>query len=150
MGMFRTRPLIDQGLVGRLNLFAEPSRNVYFDSATSTMTARIEVAGEGSTDDAPAQGDNATVILAFVCHSMAASLAEFFQGNRRMCVGGYGRPGTGHNRVYGSGTLQLNFAYPDSQTALEIETMVEQSFHRALPRIRGPILGASAFCPICC
>ena len=131
MGVYGTRALINQGFIGRLNVFAEPSGNVYFDSATSTMTARIEVAGEGSTDDAPATGHNATVILAFICRQMASDLAWFFQGNRRMCVGGL-HTGTAHNRVYGSGVLQLNFAYPDRKTALEIQALVELSFRRAL------------------
>ena len=131
MGVYGTRALINQGFIGRLNVFAEPSGNVYFDSATSTMTARIEVAGEGSTDDAPATGHNATIILAFICRQMASDLAWFFQENRRMCVGGL-HTGTAHNRVYGSGVLQLNFAYPDRKTALEIQALVDLSFRRAL------------------
>lgn len=136
MGVFGTKALIERGFVGRLNLFAEPSGSVYFDSATSTMTTRIEVSGEGSTDDAPSQGDNATLILAALCHKMAASLAPFFEtGGRRMCVAGVST-GTTHNRVYGSGALYLNFAYPDLETAREMEALVERSFDRAVAEFK--------------
>jgi acetylornithine deacetylase len=132
MGTYGTKSLIDRGFAGRLNLFAEPSGNVYFDSATSTMTARVEVDGSGSSDDAPAQGDNATVILASICRSMAESLAGFFEsGGRRMCVAGL-NTGRAHNRVYGSGALYFNFAYPDLKTAREIERLVEQAYTRAV------------------
>jgi acetylornithine deacetylase/succinyl-diaminopimelate desuccinylase-like protein len=145
MGTYGTRTLIERGFVGRLNLFAEPSGGVYFDSATSTMTARVEVRGEDSTDDAPAQGDNATLILSFVCRSMAASLAGFFEASgRRMCVAGI-NTGAAHNRVYGSGALYLNFAYADVGTGREIEGLVGRAFRRAVEEFEDEFAASPLF-----
>jgi acetylornithine deacetylase/succinyl-diaminopimelate desuccinylase-like protein len=135
MGVYGTKTLIDQGFIGRLNIFAEPCGNIFFDSATSTMTARIEILGQSSTDDAPDQGDNATVILASICRNMALALAGFFQdGTSRMCVAGI-HTGTMHNRVYGSGTLHLNFSYSGMEQAQQIQALVERSFHDALQAV---------------
>jgi len=145
MGAYGTKALIDRNFVGRLNLFAEPSGGVYFDSATSTMTARIEVHGQGSTDDAPASGDNATLILSALCHSMTATLAEYFAApGRRMCVGGV-NTGTAHNRVYGSGALWLNFAYSDTKTATEIELLVTRAFDQAIAEFETEFSAHSLF-----
>jgi acetylornithine deacetylase len=109
------------------------------------MTARVEVRGEGSTDDAPALGENATLILSSVCLGMARELAGFFEtGGRRMCVAGL-HTGDSHNRVYGSGALLFNFAYPDAATAREIQTRVERSFERALAEFEKEFESESLF-----
>ncbi len=145
MGVYGTRVLIESGYVGRLNVFAEPSGGVYFDSATSTMTARIEVSGKGSTDDAPANGDNASVILGFICQKMARTLTEFFEeSGRRMCVGGL-NTGNSHNRVYGSGTLWFNFSYSDLETAQAIESRVREAFDEAIADFERQFSSSSLF-----
>jgi len=145
MGVYGTRLLIENGYVGRLNVFAEPSGGVYFDSATSTMTARIEVSGKSSTDDAPADGDNASVMLAFICQKMAGTLGEFFEeSGRRMCVGGL-NTGNSHNRVYGSGTLWFNFAYSDLETAQTIESRVREAFDEAIADFERQFSSSSLF-----
>jgi acetylornithine deacetylase len=132
MGVYGTKALVDGGFVGRLNIFAEPTNGVYFNAATSTMTARVDVSGEGSTDDFPGDGVNATVLLSSICHSMARQLAGPFEGSGlKACIGGI-HTGTMHNRVYGTGSLHMNFAYADEAKALFIESLVDEAFANAL------------------
>lgn len=112
MGSYGTRVLVERGLTGRLNVFAEPSGGVYFDSCTASMTARIRVDGNGSTDDEPEAGENATLLLGYVAAELAARLdAPVAAAGAKVCIGGLAT-GTMHDRVYGEGTLMVNLAYP--------------------------------------
>ncbi|MFI0980755.1 M20/M25/M40 family metallo-hydrolase [Streptomyces sp. NPDC021093] len=124
MGSFGTRWLTSLGHVGRLMLFAEPTGRTFLDSSTATMTLCVTVDGEDSTDDHPEQGHNATVALGF----LATRLAEDLGGGSaadgaRVTIAGL-HTGTAHNRVYGSGRLLLNIAYPDAATGARMQRRV--------------------------
>jgi len=108
MGTFGTRPLLERGFVGALNVFCEPTDLRYQPRATASATARVRVRGAGAIDDRPGDGHNATVLLGF----LAAHLAEELTGDTdgHACVAGL-HTGTLHNRVYGSGDLLVNLAY---------------------------------------
>ena len=45
MGTFGTRPLVEEGYVGRLNVFCEPTGLRYLPRSTASMTACVRVAG---------------------------------------------------------------------------------------------------------
>ncbi|MGX7824472.1 M20/M25/M40 family metallo-hydrolase [Actinokineospora sp. 24-640] len=103
MGVFGTRPLVEAGHVGALNVFCEPTGGRYQPSATAAATAEVRVDGEGAVDDLPGAGHNATVLLGH----LAAHLGARLDG---ACVAGL-HTGTAHNRVYGSGSLLVNLPY---------------------------------------
>jgi acetylornithine deacetylase/succinyl-diaminopimelate desuccinylase-like protein len=108
MGTFGTRPLVERGFVGALNVFCEPTGLRYLPRATASATARVRVAGAGAIDDRPGDGHNATVLLGFLAQHLAGELISDADG--RACIAGL-HTGTAHNRVYGSGDLLVNLAY---------------------------------------
>ncbi|PYC80521.1 peptidase M20 [Streptomyces tateyamensis] len=117
LGTLGTRPLVEQGHYGRLNVFCEPTGNLALTSSTAAMTARLRVVGQDAVDDQPAAGHNATVLLGFLAQHLAATVHP---GDGRLCVAGL-HTGHLHNRVYGRGELLLNLAYPDRATAQRLE-----------------------------
>jgi acetylornithine deacetylase/succinyl-diaminopimelate desuccinylase-like protein len=136
LGAYGTKHLVREGYLGRLNIVCEPTEFAYFDRTAAAMTARISVAGEGSSDDEPLQGQNATILLAALTDILVRELSpRVLALGAKMCVGGL-YTGAMHNRVYGSGQLLLNFAYPSVEVALELEALVETSFAEAVERFR--------------
>lgn len=132
MGSYGTRHVLDAGFGGRLIVFAEPTRGRYFDSCTATMTAAIEVAGDGCTDDDPSAGHNATILLGYVAHQLARSLDEPVRRlGGKLCVGGV-CTGSRHDRVYGAGRLLVNVAYPDVAAGDLLATATEDALASAL------------------
>nr|WP_255429988.1 M20/M25/M40 family metallo-hydrolase [Streptomonospora sp. PA3] len=126
MGSFGTRPLIEHGFVGRLNLFCEPTSLRYLPRSTAAMTARIRAAGRDAVDDRPDRGHNATVLLGFLAQHLAHALPERTGGAAPVCVAGL-HTGTRHNRVYGSGDLLLNLPYADARAAPRLGEAVESA-----------------------
>lgn len=132
MGVYGTRYLVERGFVGQLNVFVEPSDGSYFDSSTTSMTWEARVDGQGSTDDFPDQGQNATLMLAFVAQHMAAALSPVMEAlGVKMTLAGL-HTGHQHNRVYGEGRLLFNFAYSDVDSARTARQAVETTFENAL------------------
>jgi acetylornithine deacetylase len=132
MGVLGTRVVAALGYTGRLNVVAEPTSLRFFDRTTTSMTARVEVAGTGSTDDEPTLGQNATILLGAVVDRLARRLApRVEQAGGKLCIAGL-HTGDMHNRVYGSGRLLLNFAYPSAQAAQAIERAAEEELGGAL------------------
>jgi acetylornithine deacetylase/succinyl-diaminopimelate desuccinylase-like protein len=119
MGTIGTRPLVEQGFVGRLNVFCEPTGLRYLPRATAAMTASVRVDGRDATDDRPDRGHNATVLLGFLAAHLGFELARRAP-HARVCIAGL-ETGPRHNRVYGSGELLVNLAYsaPDAGRPLE-------------------------------
>ncbi|GAA4867747.1 M20/M25/M40 family metallo-hydrolase [Saccharopolyspora cebuensis] len=112
MGTYGTRPLVEAGYVGRLNVFCEPTGLRHLSRATASATARVRVDGHGAIDDRPDAGDNASVLLGFLAQHLARALDPAHRPGR-CCVAGL-RTGDRHNRVYGSGELLLNLSYASS------------------------------------
>ncbi|MBC6451509.1 M20/M25/M40 family metallo-hydrolase [Actinokineospora xionganensis] len=108
MGTFGTRPLIERGYFGALNVFCEPTGLRYLPRATASATARVRVEGFGAIDDRPGDGHNATVLLGFLAQHLAGELRGDADGHA--CIAGL-HTGTAHNRVYGAGDLLVNLAY---------------------------------------
>ncbi|MBJ7311269.1 M20/M25/M40 family metallo-hydrolase [Rugamonas sp. CCM 8940] len=132
MGVYGTRHLIERGFVGRLNVFVEPSDGAYFDASTTSMTWEARVDGQGSTDDFPDQGQNATLMLAFLAQHMAAVLSPRMVAlGVKMTLAGL-HTGHQHNRVYGEGRLLFNFAYADAAGAQAARAAVEAAFDGGL------------------
>jgi acetylornithine deacetylase len=128
MGTYGTRALVAQGHVGRLNVFAEPSDGYYFDHATTTMTARIEVDGEGATDDEPAAGHNATLLLGYLAQHLGKHLAgPIHARGGKVCIAGL-HTGLLHNRVYPAGRLLVNCAYDSPELAEFTREAMERHF----------------------
>lgn len=119
MGVFGTRPLVEAGHTGRLNVFCEPTRNRVVPRSTAAATARITVAGQDSIDDRPGGGHNATVLLGHLASHLAERLSERVEGGR-VCIAGL-HTGTLHNKVYGSGHLLLNLAYTSTEAGLALQ-----------------------------
>lgn len=135
MGTYGTRVLCKKGYLGRLNIFAEPSNGYYFDHSTTSMTARIEVNGEGATDDAPQCGENATLLLSFVAVQLTAEISPMVEAcGGKFCLGGI-EGGNQPNRVYGSGALHVNIQYPDLDAAKRIQQLLEEGFQESLKAI---------------
>ena len=128
MGVHGTRVLCEAGFTGRLNVFAEPSDGHYFDRATATMTARLRCDGDDATDDRPDQGHNATLVLGYLAQHLARRLDGLVCGlGGKLCVAGL-HTGTAHNRVYGTGDLLLNLAYPSAEAGGQIEALTGVAF----------------------
>ncbi|MBB4264582.1 M20/M25/M40 family metallo-hydrolase [Roseospira visakhapatnamensis] len=134
MGVYGTRVLTEAGVWGRLNVICEPTDGGYFDRTTTSATARIRVEGQGSTDDDPCRGENATLLLAALADRLAHRLApRVLDRGGKICLAGL-QTGAAHNRVYGSGHLLINFAYTDPPMAKAIEAMAEAAFTEARDR----------------
>lgn len=128
MGVYGTRWLVDQGVTGRLTIFAEPTGNRVLDACSAAMTPRITVSGVDSTDDHPLDGHNATLALGFLAGYLGRGLSPLADRlGAKVCVAGL-HTGHAHNRVYGSGQLLLNMAYFDrgagDALAAELERLV--------------------------
>jgi acetylornithine deacetylase/succinyl-diaminopimelate desuccinylase-like protein len=128
LGTIGTRPLVEAGYVGGLNVFCEPTGLRWSTRATAALTADVRVTGEGAIDDRPEAGHNATVLLGFLAQHLAKALA-----GTGACVAGV-HTGDAHNRVYGSGRLQLNVGYPNAPTGQRLERAVEWAFRTGLDR----------------
>ncbi|WP_255949951.1 M20/M25/M40 family metallo-hydrolase [Streptomyces odontomachi] len=142
MGTFGTRPLVEAGLVGRLNVFCEPTGLRYLPRATASMTACVRVDGDDAVDDRPAAGHNATVLLGFLAQHLARELDVRVPGGA-VCVAGL-HTGDLHNRVYGRGRLLLNLAYgstPDGAAAERAIAGAVDSGLRAFARQFAPLPG---------
>ena len=118
MGVFGTRPLVEAGHVGALNIFCEPTSGRYQPRATAAATAEIRVDGEDAIDDTPGAGHNATVLLGH----LAAHLADQLDG---VCIAGL-HTGTAHNRVYGSGSLLVNLPYTTEAEGAALTATLER------------------------
>jgi acetylornithine deacetylase/succinyl-diaminopimelate desuccinylase-like protein len=112
MGTIGTRPLVEAGFFGSLNVFCEPTGLRYLSRVTAAMTARLSVDGQDAVDDAPEDGHNATVLLGFLAQYLAQELSV----TGRPCVAGL-HTGHLHNRVYGTGSLLINLPYADQTQA---------------------------------
>lgn len=131
MGTYGTRWLVEQGFVGRLMLFAEPTGSRVLDASTATMTPTIHVAGSDSTDDHPGEGHNATIALGFLADHLAARLGPAAAGlGAKVCIAGL-HTGTSHNRVYGAGQLAINIAYQDASQAGALQDAFDQAWTSA-------------------
>ncbi|HWU87791.1 MAG TPA: M20/M25/M40 family metallo-hydrolase [Kofleriaceae bacterium] len=132
MGIYGTRHLVQRGYHGRLNVVCEPTSSTAFDRTTASMTVRIAVDGVGATDDAPERGHNATILLGYLASTLARELApQVSEAGGKMCIAGLAT-GDMHNRVYGTGVLLLNFAYPSLEVGLAIEDLAETAFRAGL------------------
>jgi acetylornithine deacetylase/succinyl-diaminopimelate desuccinylase-like protein len=134
MGTYGTRPLVEAGFVGRLNVFCEPTGLRYATRSTAAMTACVEVRGEGSIDDRPDAGHNATVLLGFLAQHLAAEL-DRAEPEGRVCVAGL-HTGTAHNRVYGDGRLLLNLSYPSLSAGRRLEGLFTDAVRAGVERFR--------------
>ena len=132
MGTFGTRPLVEAGHIGRLNLFCEPTGLRYLPRSTASMTARLRVLGDGAVDDHPNAGHNATALLGFLAQHLAAELDPSDRPGR-LCVAGL-HTGDQHNRVYGTGQLLLNLSYADSAERASAEAALTEAVRSGLDR----------------
>jgi acetylornithine deacetylase/succinyl-diaminopimelate desuccinylase-like protein len=142
MGTFGTRPLVDAGHVGRLNVFCEPTGLRYLCRATASMTAEVRVAGQDAIDDRPGAGHNATVLLGYLAQHLAIELAG--EPEATVCVAGL-HTGDRHNRVYGQGRLLLNIGYPAVETGRRLEATVEEAVCRGLMEFQARFAPLPAF-----
>lgn len=129
MGVFGTRPLVDAGFTGDLNVFCEPTGGRLLDHGTAAATVAVEVAGDDAIDDEPAAGHNATVLLGALAGHLARTLPALTDG--QVCVAGL-HTGTMHNKVYGSGRLLLNLSYATPAAADRLAAAVDRELARGL------------------
>ncbi|KOV78074.1 peptidase M20 [Nocardia sp. NRRL S-836] len=127
MGTFGTRPLVEAGFHGALNIFCEPTGLRHLPRCTAAMTAVVRVDGDDAIDDEPHRGHNATVLLGFLAQHLAADLAPRGQ----VCVAGL-HTGRLHNRVYGSGELLLNMAYDCAEAERTMSAALETGLRTGL------------------
>lgn len=130
MGVLGTRPLIARGYTGRLNVFCEPTSGRFLTRSTASMTARVSVRGDDAIDDSPQSGHNASVLLGYLAQAMGRDMDGHVNAGT-VCVAGL-HTGTLHNRVYGTGDLLFNLAYPDAATARFLESALTGAYERAL------------------
>ncbi|WP_433498399.1 M20/M25/M40 family metallo-hydrolase [Sphaerimonospora sp. CA-214678] len=119
MGVFGTRPLVERGYIGRLNVFCEPTGLRFLPRSTAAMTARVVVDGADAVDDHAAAGHNASVLLGFLAQHLARAL-DRPAAEGGVCVAGL-HTGTRHNKVYGRGSLLLNLAYASAHAGRRLE-----------------------------
>jgi acetylornithine deacetylase/succinyl-diaminopimelate desuccinylase-like protein len=130
MGTFGTRPLVEEGHVGRLNIFCEPTGLRYLPRSTASMTACLRVRGRDSIDDMPEAGHNASVLLGFLAQHLATALPDA-RTDGRICIAGL-RTGPLHNRVYGEGQLFLNLSYGRVETGRAVRARLAEAFDDGL------------------
>ncbi|MFD1146201.1 M20/M25/M40 family metallo-hydrolase [Saccharothrix hoggarensis] len=130
MGVFGTRPLVEAGFHGSLNVFCEPTGLRYLPRSTAAMTACVRVAGEDAIDDRPHVGHNASVLLGFLAQHLAGALAGRVPDGQ-VCVAGL-HTGHLHNRVYGTGELLLNLSYGSTASARALGDAVETALRDGL------------------
>ncbi|MFD0898904.1 M20/M25/M40 family metallo-hydrolase [Actinomadura sediminis] len=130
MGVFGTRPLVQAGHTGRLNVFCEPTRGRFLARCTASMTARVVVEGADAIDDRPGEGHNASVLLGHLAQWLGRAL-DPYAAQAAVCVAGL-HTGTRHNKVYGSGSLLLNLAYASMDAGRRMEREVEAAVREGL------------------
>ncbi|MFC8075914.1 M20/M25/M40 family metallo-hydrolase [Streptomyces sp. NPDC057307] len=143
MGVFGTRPLVEQGYVGRLNVFCEPTGLRVLGRATASMTARLRVAGRDGIDDEPGAGHNATVLLGYLAQHLATELPPYAVDGQ-VCVAGM-NTGSMHNKVYGTGQLLLNLSYGSEDTGRKLEAALDDALRTGVERFRERFAGIPAF-----
>ncbi|WP_433213108.1 hypothetical protein [Microtetraspora malaysiensis] len=143
MGVFGTRPLVERGYVGRLNVFCEPTGMRFLPRSTAAMTARIVVEGEDAVDDHPAAGHNASVLLGFLAQHLGRAL-DRPSAEGAVCVAGL-RTGTLHNRVYGRGSLLLNLSYGSAEAGRRLERDVPAALDDGLVAFAEAFAGTTLF-----
>ncbi|MEV0618444.1 M20/M25/M40 family metallo-hydrolase [Nonomuraea sp. NPDC050404] len=119
MGVLGTRPLVERGHRGRLNVFCEPTGVRFLPRGTAAMTARVVVGGSDAVDDRPERGHNASVLLGFLAQHLGRALDPYAAGGA-VCVAGL-HTGTLHNKVYGGGSLLLNLSYASQAAGRRVE-----------------------------
>lgn len=128
MGIYGTKLLSELGYFGVINIFAEATDGCFFDHSTTSSTVNILVSGKDAIDDNPDNGHNATILLGYLASHFAKGLAnEVEQHGGKICIAGI-KTGEMHNRVYGSGSLKINFAYSSKALGDWIEHKFENSF----------------------
>ncbi|WP_167371649.1 M20/M25/M40 family metallo-hydrolase [Rhizobium tibeticum] len=131
MGVYGTKQLMELGYHGSLNIFAIPSGGAYFDSSTCSMTLELFVDGKGATDDAPHRGDNASLILSYLCAELARQMGPICsRTDVRMTLAGVAT-GDMHNRVYGTGRAQFNFSYRTTRSGELVKSAVTSAIETA-------------------
>ncbi|MCT2589613.1 M20/M25/M40 family metallo-hydrolase [Streptomyces sp. N2-109] len=130
MGVFGTKPLVEAGHVGRLNVFCEPTGRRVLARSTAAMTAWIRVDGRDAIDDDPGRGHNASVLLGFLAQHLAETLSPQ-SADGQVCIGGL-HTGTMHNKVYGTGHLALNLSYATPRSAQLLETALAEALATGL------------------
>lgn len=143
MGSFGTRPLVEAGFHGRLNVFCEPTGLRYLPRCTASMTASIRVDGDDAIDDRPHAGHNATVLLGFLAAHLAADLAGCTPDGQ-VCVAGL-HTGAMHNRVYGSGDLLLNLSYGSAESSRRMTAALESGLAVGLAGFAARFRGIQPF-----
>lgn len=143
MGTFGTRPLVESGLFGRLNIFCEPTGLQYLPRATASMTACVRVDGHGAIDDRPDTGHNATALLGFLAQHLARELDPRHRPGR-LCVAGI-RTGDLHNRVYGSGKLLINLSYSTSAEGAAAEAELIAAVDSGVAQFTATFAGTREF-----
>ncbi|WP_426402894.1 M20/M25/M40 family metallo-hydrolase [Streptomyces sp. R-07] len=146
LGTFGTRPLVEAGYVGRLNVFCEPTGLRHLPRATAAATARVTVDGEDAVDDRPGAGHNATVLLGFLAQHLAAALGPAAPGGPAptVCVAGL-HTGTLHNKVHGTGSLLLNLAYATAAAGAAAERSLARALDEGLREFTARFSGIPLF-----
>ncbi|WP_405677579.1 M20/M25/M40 family metallo-hydrolase [Streptomyces sp. NBC_01511] len=134
MGVFGTKPLVEQGYVGRLNVFCEPTGLRVLSRATASMTARLRVDGRDGIDDEPGAGHNATVLLGYLAQHLATELPPYAVDGQ-VCVAGL-NTGSMHNKVYGTGQLLINLSYGSQDTGRKLEAALDDVLRTGVERFR--------------
>lgn len=143
MGVLGTRPLVERGHIGRLNVFCEPTSGRFLTRSTASMTARVSVRGDDAVDDRPHTGHNASVLLGFLAQRMGLAL-DAHARDGAVCVAGL-HTGTLHNRVYGNGDLLLNLSYADAGAGRALEAAVTGAFDTALTEFTASFADTALF-----
>ncbi|QQQ79888.1 M20/M25/M40 family metallo-hydrolase [Saccharothrix sp. 6-C] len=143
MGVFGTRPLVEAGYHGGLNVFCEPTGMRYLPRSTAAMTACVQVRGEDAVDDQPQAGHNATVLLGFLAQHLAGALAGRVPDGR-VCVAGL-HTGRMHNRVYGGGELLLNLSYGSTASARVLAVALDAALREGLAEFTARFRGVPPF-----
>jgi hypothetical protein len=143
MGVFGTRPLVQRGFTGRLNVFCEPTGGRFLPRSTAAMTARIVVDGSDAIDDRPGGGHNASVLLGFLAQHLGRAL-DPAASEAAVCVAGL-HTGTQHNKVYGSGSLLLNIGYASPTAAHRLEQLLQDALEEGLKEFASAFAGTELF-----
>ena len=145
LGTIGTRPLVEAGYYGRLNVFCEPTGGRALARSTASMTARLRVAGEDAIDDRPEAGHNAGVLLGFLAQHLAAVLdPELDPAAGQLCLAGL-HTGRLHNRVYGTGELLINLSYDSRATADRLERRLAEALDGGLRAFSERFAGSRRF-----
>ena len=133
VGMIGAAVLVNEGLVGKLNIYCEPTNGSYFNASLTNMTALVTTQGNDAHDSRPEEGFVARHILGHIDRYLEKDVIPYaLRQGVKVCLAGFQTEGENHSRVYGRGFSKTNIGYPSEQIGDNIKKFFEAEIIKAI------------------